>query len=138
MGQLRPPDAVNGVSGTASAISVGNGNTCAIQADAGSVVCWGYNLRGQATPPGAVNGVSGTATDVAAGWYHTLAIVGPPSDCLCEVQNINPNQVSLKNVGTGGKGSDATRKMVSGTAIAISVVAVSFRKNQADTGSVVC
>jgi hypothetical protein len=28
------------------------------------------------------------------------------------VQNINPNQVVLKNVGTGGKGSDNTRKMV--------------------------
>ncbi len=33
-------------------------------------------------------------------------------DCLCEVQNINPNQVVLQNVGTGGKGSDNTRKMV--------------------------
>jgi hypothetical protein len=28
------------------------------------------------------------------------------------VENINPNQVVLQNVGTGGKGSDATRKMV--------------------------
>jgi hypothetical protein len=28
------------------------------------------------------------------------------------VQNINPNQVSLKNVYSGGKGSSATRKMV--------------------------
>ena len=36
----------------------------------------------------------------------------PGADCLCEVQNINPNQVVLQNVGTGGKGSDATRKMV--------------------------
>jgi hypothetical protein len=36
----------------------------------------------------------------------------PDADCLCEVQNINPNQVVLQNVGTGGKGSSATRKMV--------------------------
>jgi hypothetical protein len=33
-------------------------------------------------------------------------------DCLCEVQNINPNQVVLQNVGTGGKGANSTRKMV--------------------------
>jgi hypothetical protein len=36
----------------------------------------------------------------------------PPVDCLCEIQNINPNQVVLQNVGAGGKGSDRTRKMV--------------------------
>ena len=35
----------------------------------------------------------------------------PGADCLCEVQNINPNQVVLQNVGTGGKGASATRKM---------------------------
>jgi hypothetical protein len=28
------------------------------------------------------------------------------------VQNINPNQVVLQNVGTGGKGANSTRKMV--------------------------
>jgi hypothetical protein len=78
----------------------------------GSVVGWGWDAYGQATPPDAVNGVSGTATDIAAGGNHSLAIVGPPADCLCEVQNINPNQVVLRNVGTGGKGSDATRKMI--------------------------
>jgi hypothetical protein len=36
----------------------------------------------------------------------------PGADCLCEVQNINPNQVVLQNVGTGGKGADSTKKMV--------------------------
>jgi hypothetical protein len=60
----------------------------------------------QATPPDAVNGVSGTATEIAAGYAHTLAIVGAPSGCLCEIENINPNQVVLQNVETGGKGSD--------------------------------
>jgi hypothetical protein len=75
----------------------------------------------------------GTATDIAAGGFHTLAIVEAPeptatptamptatptatpipdADCLCEVQNINPNQVVLQNVGTGGKGSTVTRNMV--------------------------
>jgi hypothetical protein len=38
--------------------------------------------------------------------------VDDAADCLCQVTNINPNQVVLQNVGTGGKGSDATRKMV--------------------------
>jgi hypothetical protein len=36
----------------------------------------------------------------------------PPVECLCEIQNINPNQVVLQNVGAGGKGSDRIRKMV--------------------------
>jgi len=36
----------------------------------------------------------------------------PTSDCLCEVEDINPNLVVLQNVGTGGKGSSTTRKMV--------------------------
>jgi hypothetical protein len=34
------------------------------------------------------------------------------SDCLCEVQNINPNQITLDNVATGGKRSSITRKVV--------------------------
>jgi cysteine-rich repeat protein len=33
-------------------------------------------------------------------------------DCLCEVLNINPNQVVLQSVGTGGKGASRTRTMV--------------------------
>jgi hypothetical protein len=110
-GQSAPPDAVNGVSGTASDIAAGGWHSCAIQSATGEVVCWGNNSVGQSAPPDAVNGVSGTATDIAVGSGHTLAIVRAPSDCLCEVQNINPNQVVLQNVGTGGKGSDGTRKM---------------------------
>jgi hypothetical protein len=72
----------------------------------------GYDGDGQATPPDAVNGILGIATDIAAGGAHSLAIVGAPADCLCEVQNINPNQVVLQKLGTGGKGSFSTRKMV--------------------------
>jgi len=36
----------------------------------------------------------------------------PGADCLCEVQNINPNQVNLKNVATGGAFSSKTKKVV--------------------------
>jgi len=111
-GQATPPDAVNGVLGTATDIAAGTYHSCAIQAGTGNVVCWSDDSSGRATPPDAVNGVSGTATDIAAGSYHTLAIFGARSDCLCEVQNINPNQVVLQNVGTGGKGAKSTRKMV--------------------------
>jgi hypothetical protein len=62
-----PPDAVNGVSGTAVDVAAGGSSSCAIQAGSGNVVCWGYDGVGQATPPDAVNGVSGTATAIAAG-----------------------------------------------------------------------
>jgi hypothetical protein len=38
----------------------------------------------------------------------------PPLDpiCFCEIENINPNQVVLKNVGTAGRGSETTRTLV--------------------------
>jgi hypothetical protein len=38
----------------------------------------------------------------------------PPLDlsCLCEIENVNPNQVVLKNVGSGGRGSETTRTLV--------------------------
>jgi hypothetical protein len=69
------PDAINGVSGTAAGIAVGDDYSCAIQAGTGEVICWGYDADGQATPPDAVNGVSGAATGIAAGTVHTLAIL---------------------------------------------------------------
>ena len=111
-GQATPPDAVNGVSGTASDIAAGRFHSCAIQAATGNVVCWGANGFGRATPPDAVNGVSGTATAIAAGDLHSLAIVELPSDCICRVDNVNPNQVVLKNVATGGTFSSKTKKMI--------------------------
>jgi mannose/fructose/N-acetylgalactosamine-specific phosphotransferase system component IIC len=111
-GQATPRDAVNGVSGTATHIAAGYRYSCAIQAGTGKVVCWGWDDFGRTTPPDAVNGILGIATDIAVGATHSLAIVGPPADCLCEVQNINPNQVVLQNVSTGGKGSDRIRTMV--------------------------
>jgi hypothetical protein len=74
--QPTPPDSVNGVSGTATAVAVGHEFSCAIQAGTGNVVCWGNDDWGQATPPDSVNGVSGTATSIAAGSNHSSAIVG--------------------------------------------------------------
>jgi hypothetical protein len=41
-----------------------------------------------------------------------LELSTPRADCLCEVQNINPNQVVLQRVTTGGKGSSVNRTMV--------------------------
>jgi hypothetical protein len=73
-GQATPPDAVNGVLGTATHIAGGDHHSCAIQAITGNVVCWGTNGSGKATPPDAVNGVSGTATGIAASGGHSCAI----------------------------------------------------------------
>jgi alpha-tubulin suppressor-like RCC1 family protein len=75
--KANPPDAVNGVSGTATDIAAGNFHSCAIQTDTGNVVCWGRNTDGQATPSDTVNGVAGTATVIAAGENHTLALPEP-------------------------------------------------------------
>ena len=52
-----------------------------------------------------------TSTPTATSTATSIFCLGC-ADCLCEVQNINPNQVVLQNVGTGGKGADSTRKMV--------------------------
>jgi len=50
-GRATPPDAVNGVSGTATDIAAGYGHSCAIQAGTGNAVCWGDDSDDQATPP---------------------------------------------------------------------------------------
>jgi hypothetical protein len=73
-GQAAPPPSVDGTAGVASAIAIGEGHSCAIQAGTGAVVCWGGNYAGQATPPSSVNGTSGTASAIAAGSGHSLAI----------------------------------------------------------------
>ena len=74
---VTPPDAVNGVLGTAANISAGDDHSCAIQAGTNNVVCWGRDGYDQATPPDTVNGVAGTATNIAAGDNHTLALPEP-------------------------------------------------------------
>jgi hypothetical protein len=78
-----PPDAVNGVSGTATDIAAGFSHNCAIQAGTGHVICWGNDWYGQATPPDAVNGVSGTATDIAAGSDYSCAIQAGTGNVVC-------------------------------------------------------
>jgi probable HAF family extracellular repeat protein len=78
-----PPDAVNGMNGTASAIAAGHGYSCAIQAGSGAVVCWGYDGDGQTTVPAAVDGTGGTATAITAGMNHTCAIQAGSGTVVC-------------------------------------------------------
>ena len=49
---------------------------------------------------------------ICTGDCSPQCIAPPDADCLCEVTSINPNQVVLQKVGTGGKGSDRIRKMI--------------------------
>src|SRR5262249_39906577 len=49
-GQSTPPDAVNGVDGTAIAVAAGQYHSCAIQAETHAVVCWGP-AGVETTPP---------------------------------------------------------------------------------------
>jgi hypothetical protein len=78
-GQATPPDAVNGVSGTATHIAAGNAHSCAIQAGTGNVVCWGHG----SSPPRAVNGYDGTATDISLGYEHGCAIQAGTGIVVC-------------------------------------------------------
>jgi mannose/fructose/N-acetylgalactosamine-specific phosphotransferase system component IIC len=82
-GQDAPPNEVNGNSGTATAIALGDWHSCAIQAGTGYVVCWGEDSFGQATPPNEVNGVSGTALSISTGANHTCAIQADTGICVC-------------------------------------------------------
>ncbi|HUO72297.1 MAG TPA: choice-of-anchor Q domain-containing protein [Solirubrobacteraceae bacterium] len=82
-GESSPPDSVNGTTGFASAISAGNGYSCAIQAETGAVVCWGYDSDGQTTVPDAVNGTTGTAIAISAGLDHSCAIQAGTNDVVC-------------------------------------------------------
>jgi hypothetical protein len=82
-GVATPPDAVNGISGTATVIAGSGAHNCAIQTGTGRVVCWGNDSDGQATPSDSVNGVSGTATDVAANGSHSCAIQAGTGMVVC-------------------------------------------------------
>jgi hypothetical protein len=126
-GRGGPPDAVNGVSGTATEVSAGYEHGCAIQAGTGDVVCWGSDSDGQATPPDAVNGVSGTATDVSAGYYHNCAIQAGTGDVVCWGSN-SDGQATPPDAVNG----------VSGTATDVSAGNEHSCAIQAGTGAVVC
>jgi hypothetical protein len=130
LGQATPPDAVNGVSGTATAIAAGMMHSCAIQAGTGNVVCWGsnydhffFNYYGQATPPDAVNGVSGTATAIAAGRVHSCAIQAGTGNVVCW---------------GGGPAPPNAVNGVSGIATAIAAGTYYSCAIQADTDNVIC
>jgi hypothetical protein len=71
---------VDGTEGTAWAIATGRDHNCAVQANTGKVVCWGFNYSREATPPATVDGTEGTATAIALGTTHSLAIAAPEPD----------------------------------------------------------
>jgi len=77
LGGGAPPEAVNGTTGTATAIAAGRAHTCALQTETHAVICWGEDTFDQSTPPAAVDGVTGTATAIATGRSHTLAVLVP-------------------------------------------------------------
>ncbi len=107
-GQASPPDAVNGVSGTATDVTAGGNHSCAIQAGTGNAVCWGSNFYGKATPPDAVNGVSGTAADITAGaGHHSCAIQAGTGNAVCWGWNYRGQSAPPDTVnGISGTASD--------------------------------
>jgi hypothetical protein len=108
-GQSTPPDAVNGVFGTAIDIAAYRLSNLAIVGGTEPVAM-------PPPPPTPTPNPNPTPTAPACPTYDPRpqrpSGSGGGIDCLCKVQNINPNQVVLKNVGSGGKGSHNTRKMV--------------------------
>ncbi len=75
---------VQGLTATSSAIGTGYAHSCAIDAAAGGVRCWGDNARGQlgdgsvgvlegTNVPAVVTGLAGPATAVCGGEAHTCA-----------------------------------------------------------------
>jgi hypothetical protein len=71
-----------------------------------------FVFDGPPPPTPTVTPTAGATNEPTATPMSTPTPTPGVADCLCEVQNINPNQITLKNVGSGGKGSTATRKMV--------------------------
>lgn len=76
------PVEVQGLSGPATAVSAGEGHSCALLGD-GSVACWGRNGEGQlgtgdqidSSTAVAVRGLGSSAIEIAAGALHTCAIL---------------------------------------------------------------
>jgi alpha-tubulin suppressor-like RCC1 family protein len=79
-----PPSSVNGVSGTAIAVSAGSNFNCAIQAETNAVVCWGDSTSGSTrTPPPSVDGTLGGALAVSVGESSACAIRSDTSGLVC-------------------------------------------------------
>jgi alpha-tubulin suppressor-like RCC1 family protein len=126
-GQATPPDAVNGVSGTATDIAAGGRHSCAIQAGTGNVVCWGWDYSGQAAPPDSVNGVLGGATDITARSEHSCAIQASTGNVVCW--------------GSDQYGQATPPEAVNGGSGTASDISAGYRHScaiQAGTGNVVC
>jgi alpha-tubulin suppressor-like RCC1 family protein len=130
VGEATPPNAVNGIWGTATDIAAGRGHSCAIQAGTGNVVCWGYNGWGQATVPDAVNGISGTATGIAAGHYYSCAIQSDTGAVVCWGHPFREDYGQTRP-------PDAVNG-ISGTATDIAAGYLHSCAIQAGTGNVVC
>ena len=128
-GQTTPPDAVNGVSGTATVIGVGFFHSCAIQATTGNAVCWGKDLENQSTPPDAVNGTTGTASAIEGGLAHTCAIQAESGDVICWGHPGGNGQVTVPPDSVNG---------VSGTASALAVGNTHSCAIQVGTNAVAC
>ena len=122
-GQATPPASVNGTNGTATAISAGEFQSCAIQAGTGIAICWGnYDF---ASP--LVNGTYGTATAIDVGQYHDCAIQAGTGAAVCWGNNVYGQATPPPSVnGTAG------------TATAITVGDNHSCAIQAVTGAVVC
>lgn len=82
------PVPVSGLAGGATAVTTGDGHTCALLGG-GSAACWGLNQSGQIgdgttttrTLPVGVAGLDSGVTAIAAGGAHTCAIVGGGVQC---------------------------------------------------------